>query len=203
MLTWSIYWRPPRRVVIILSTWSAGHFRWWKMVIRLRPSKSCLAMSTTRPKDRSWNQSVGDLMKPNVVAFESTTPLKIVYNFLCRVSIRQVIIIENDNPVGALSRSGFVRWYLHWLEARGSISLGQEGSPSKKSYPLGLATITNQLSHQVDTLCRSITEPSDNLRPIVVGSATRLQELSHDLLAFASTSPSPFSLPVPSSSEPS
>lgn len=146
----------------------------------------------------SWNQTVADLMKPNVVAFESSTSLKTVYGFLCRVSIRQVVITEDGKPIGAISRSGLVRWFGHWLEAHGHVPLrvsSADGFADQDAErPSDLTAIALQMASQVAELQSELQRPSSDYAPVVVGGATRMHELANDLLAFASPSQSAFSV---------
>ena len=57
-----------------------------------------------------WNEPIGDLVTPNVISYPVETPLKVLFDFLCRVSIRQIVIVDANRPVGLLSRGHLLRW---------------------------------------------------------------------------------------------
>jgi len=57
-----------------------------------------------------WNEPIRDLVTPNIIGYPVETPLKIIFGFLCRVSVRQVIIVEGNRPVGYVSRNHLLRW---------------------------------------------------------------------------------------------
>ena len=57
-----------------------------------------------------WNEPIGDLVTQNVISYPTKTPLRVIFDFLCRVSIRQIVIVEENRPVGFLNRSHLLRW---------------------------------------------------------------------------------------------
>jgi len=57
-----------------------------------------------------WNERIGDLVTKNIISYPTQTPLRVIFDFLCRVSIRQIVIVEKNCPVGFLSRSHLLRW---------------------------------------------------------------------------------------------
>ncbi len=57
-----------------------------------------------------WNEPIGDLVTPNVISYPVGTPLRVIFDFLCRVSIRQIVIVDGNRPVGFLSRGHLLRW---------------------------------------------------------------------------------------------
>lgn len=66
---------------------------------------------------------VGNVMQRNVVAYDAATPIKIIYEFLCRVSIRSVIVTSGRRPVGLLSRRDLL---LSQLDAPAEPTLAPE-----------------------------------------------------------------------------
>jgi diguanylate cyclase (GGDEF)-like protein/PAS domain S-box-containing protein len=50
-----------------------------------------------------WSLRVRDVMKTNVVAYDTHTPGDEIFQFLCRVSIQQVVIIDNGRPQGIVN----------------------------------------------------------------------------------------------------
>jgi len=65
-----------------------------------------------------WRQPVGEVMKPNVICYEEDAPILTVYEFLCRVSIRRVVITSRGRAVGTISRGTLIRWFRNLLRSR-------------------------------------------------------------------------------------
>ncbi len=138
---------------------------------------------------RCWSRPIHEVMKTNVVTYEEKVPVRTVYNFLCRVSIRQVVIVRDGAPVGLISRGTLVRWYSHWLDATG------ESAPSSKrpgakvavdSARASIAKIAVQLSRLAGQFDAGLAEAVENGPvPYIVGGASQMQELINDLLAFS------------------
>lgn len=57
-----------------------------------------------------WTEPIGDLVTPNVISYPVETPLRVVYDFLCRVSARQVLLMQDRTPVGFINRTPLLRW---------------------------------------------------------------------------------------------
>ena len=57
-------------------------------------------------------------MKPNVICYDEDAPILTVYDFLCRVSIRRVVITARGRPVGTISRGTLIRWFRNLLGNR-------------------------------------------------------------------------------------
>ncbi len=66
------------------------------------------------PSGRDWNSPVSKVMNTTVVSFEADTPLKAIRSFLSRVSMRRVVIVEDNRPVGVLSRSDLLQHFHDW-----------------------------------------------------------------------------------------
>ncbi|MCL2304009.1 MAG: diguanylate cyclase [Planctomycetaceae bacterium] len=63
-----------------------------------------------------WNEAISDLITPNIICYPTETPLRTIYDFLCRVSVRQIILVEENRPVGFLNRSLLLRWMRNmWI----------------------------------------------------------------------------------------
>jgi two-component system, cell cycle response regulator len=65
-----------------------------------------------------WRRPLADVMRPNVISYEEDTPIRVIYEFLCRVSIRGVVITRDGHPVGVIGRSSLFRWFRHWVVSR-------------------------------------------------------------------------------------
>ncbi len=65
-----------------------------------------------------WREPVCKVMKPNVICYDEDAPILTVYDFLCRVSIRRVVITGGGRPVGTISRGTLIRWFRNLLGNR-------------------------------------------------------------------------------------
>lgn len=57
-----------------------------------------------------WNEQINDLVTANVISYPKETPIRMIFDFLCRVTARQIIIVDGKRPVGVLSRTHLLRW---------------------------------------------------------------------------------------------
>ena len=64
-------------------------------------------------------------MKPNVICYEEDAPILTIYDFLCRVSIRRVVITRRGRPTGTISRGTLIHWFrnLLWDKQPGNASV--------------------------------------------------------------------------------
>ncbi len=138
-----------------------------------------------------WDTKIKDVMKSNVVCYEEDTPVLAIYEFLCRVSIRGVIIVRDGCPTGIISRGSLLRWCSN---SRSVGTLGASADPTRDaSMPkLSYDTPRHCLAQAAQVLAEEATEMQQRLLcdevdivPIVVGGASRMQELVNDLLAYS------------------
>lgn len=66
-----------------------------------------------------WQRPVHTAMRPNVISYEEDTPIRVIYEFLCRVSIRRVVITKQGRPTGTISHSSLLRWFRNGLLDKG------------------------------------------------------------------------------------
>ncbi len=141
-------------------------------------------------KPNTWSTPVRELMKPNVISYEDDTPVLMIYEFLCRVSIRSVIIVRDAAPVGFVSRGSLLRWFNNRTSA--VRSPGRFASDELQTNPSAIPQWDGQclkdtaavLVEQARSLFDSIRDNSpDELLPRIVGGVSRIQELANDLLA--------------------
>ncbi len=136
-----------------------------------------------------WHRPIREVMKPNVICYDEETPIRAIYEFLCRVSIRRVVVADAGRPTGTISRGTLLRWFRNLVFSKGLID--QEGMPSSTAEAdpyrsrQRLAETSRELSEQVAELERCLIASRADLVPQVVGGATRMQELLDDLLAFS------------------
>jgi signal-transduction protein with cAMP-binding, CBS, and nucleotidyltransferase domain len=50
-------------------------------------------------------------MRSNVICYEEETPIRVIYEFLCRVSLRSVVITKDGQPTGVVNRSSLLRCF--------------------------------------------------------------------------------------------
>lgn len=139
-----------------------------------------------------WEEKcVGEVMSHNVVRYEVNTPAIAVYEFLCRVSVRSVFVVEDGAPVGIISRTSLLRWFSNAIASR---SLGdgatKELPPAPHSQIGGSSTSSavrtvDAMGEELDRLRASLVvgEPGRDRTPLVIGAVSRLQEMVNDLLA--------------------
>ena len=134
-----------------------------------------------------WEMPIREVMHPNVIAYEEDTPIRTIYEFLCRVSIRRVVIVKDGCPTGTVSRGTLLRWFHNLVAFRGLATL--EGLPAidaeadlSRSQER-LVKTARELARQASGLEQRLGDDAVDLVPNVVGGATRMQELVNDLLA--------------------
>ena len=131
---------------------------------------------------------VEQIMTTNVVTYEESTPAMQVYEYLCQVSIRAVIIVEDGCPTGVLSRSSLVRWFINSLVSQ--INTGESSnSPTllTASPKETVANIALALRTEADHLTRELPASDAETVTAVVAGASRMQELVNDLLAVSAS----------------
>ncbi len=135
-----------------------------------------------------WARPVRELMKPNVIAYDQATPIHVIYEFLCRVSIFRVVITAGDRPTGTISRGSLLRWFRNLVLAKGLVGheaeAAQVASPDAERTRQRLAETVRELGHQ-SSLLEGHLQKDDDLVPLIVGAATGMQDLVNDLLAHA------------------
>jgi len=136
-----------------------------------------------------WRRPVRDVMKPNVICYEENTPIRTIYEFLCRVSIRRVVIVDDGRPTGAISRGTLLRWCRNLVVSKGLLSSEEISQGDRELDPHRskerLAETARELARQASQLQDRFGEDADDLVPYVVGGATQMQELVIDLLAYS------------------
>ena len=136
-----------------------------------------------------WHRPIREVMKPNVICYEESTPVRIIYEFLCRVTIRRVVIADQGRPTGTISRSTLLRWFRNLVLTKGLLHPGDlpEGNCEADPYrsKQRLSETTHELAEQVGSLEGHLRENAGDLVPYVVGGVTRMQEMLDDLLAYS------------------
>lgn len=135
-----------------------------------------------------WEVKIRDVMKRNVVAYASDAPVRQIYEFLCRVSLRSVIITEDRRPVGVLSRASLLRWFTNAAEVHESserIAELPSAQPSDEAVTAPLLAAAAMIRDEASQMEFRLKSGDSEILPCVVGGASRMQELVNDLLANA------------------
>jgi CBS domain-containing protein len=77
----------------------------------------------------SWQRPLSSVMRPNVICYEEDTPIRVIYEFLCRVSLRGVVITKNGQPTGTVNRNSLLRCFHEWGANRDLTSVSLPSSP--------------------------------------------------------------------------
>ena len=70
-----------------------------------------------QPSRDQWSDPVRTIMNTTVVSFSQDDSLEKIRQFFSRVSLRRVVIVQDERPVGVLSRSNLLRCYHDWAVA--------------------------------------------------------------------------------------
>jgi two-component system, cell cycle response regulator len=136
-----------------------------------------------------WQLPVSEVMKPHVITYEENAPIRTIYEFLCRVSIRRVVVVDDGRPTGTISRGTLLRWFRNLVLSKGLVDWDSAGISCQDNDPYRsrqrLEETSQQLITQASELLRHVQEGADDLMSCVVGGATGIQELVNDLLAYS------------------
>jgi diguanylate cyclase (GGDEF)-like protein len=149
---------------------------------------------TTMLRQDWYLLTVANVMQQNVVFYEEETPAMLVYEFLCRVTIRSVVIVKDGKPTGLMNRGSLLRFFTNLLAVKQATGIASEAAAANQAIAALTGKISPQqrISHLVRTvtteaadLARRVHSNTTDLLPCVVGGASRLQELVTDLLVFS------------------
>jgi diguanylate cyclase (GGDEF)-like protein len=129
----------------------------------------------------AWGRSVSEIMKPNVVTYDETTPVKKIYDFLCRVSIRRVLITREGRPTGVVGRADLLRWFHCWLQLNGRAPAAAAAAVASAA-PAQLQKTVDALVREAAKLKESLYREPEYLIPSLVDGTSRMQELLLDVL---------------------
>lgn len=140
-----------------------------------------------------WQIKISEVMKTNVVWYDEQTPASTVYEFLCNVTLRGVVIVKEGEPVGIINRGSLIRFFINMLAAGKSDNQGiQQDLEADELLQLDNETPQLHVTRTVAAMIREaeglqeiLDEQYEELVPGVVGGASRMQELVNDLLAFS------------------
>ena len=136
-----------------------------------------------------WKHPVSSVMRPNAITYDGDTPARTIYEFLCRVAMRRIVIVEDGCPTGTISRGTLLRLFRNLVLSKGLLQGDQDEGARANADPHHsrehLEETTRQLSVQVSQLQLCLQDDANDLMPYVVGGATGMQGLVDDLLAYA------------------
>lgn len=148
-----------------------------------------------------WNLPIRDVMTPNVVSYEEDTPARTIHDFLCRTTLRRVVIVKDGKPTGVISRGTVLRWFGNWGGVRSKdFDMCSSHSDLRESLQIRdriskttemLADYAKQLEDHLAgdrdapcVFCLIVHEEDPCVCPIV-HEVSRIQELCIDLLAYS------------------
>jgi len=138
--------------------------------------------------ENGWKQSIRDCLNPRVVCYSEDTPIDLIYDFLCRVAIRRVVIVRDGYPVGVISRGTLLRWYMNWLTIHRDAAVSdnpEAAEAQRRRAKHGVARAAEMLQWHAIRLRHQLTSsgPDEDVVPAMVDGASQIQELVNDLLA--------------------
>jgi two-component system, cell cycle response regulator len=135
------------------------------------------------------NNPISSVMRPNVITYEENTPIRTIYEFLCRVAMQRVVIVKDGCPVGAISRGSLLRLYRNLVMGKGLLESDEcESSSNDANTRLSrerLEETTRLLAVQVAQLQDQLQGGDKEIMPYVIGGATGMQDLVDDLLTYS------------------
>lgn len=133
----------------------------------------------------SWEKPVREVMKTTVVWYEENTPVTAIYDFLCRVSVRRVIIVQDGYPTGLISRGTLLRWFSTWLAVHGQRPPVAEDTSEADHlrHMQSIRRTTHLLADLASRLDGQLENQDSDFLAALVDSTSRMQELINDLLS--------------------
>ena len=133
-----------------------------------------------------WKLPVEKFMRTEVVCYEEDTPAKKIHEFLCRVSIRRVVVVKAGRPVGIISRASFLRWYINWLTTHapdGEASADQQWQRRMDQARSNVRLAAEAIIQQASQLKQGAGGDQAEFLPELIDRASAIQELVNDMLA--------------------
>jgi diguanylate cyclase (GGDEF)-like protein len=137
---------------------------------------------------RWWDTKISDIMKRNVVCYDEDASVQAIYEFLCRVAIRGVIIVKGGRPTGVISRGSVLRWFTNTMLMESPQGGGERLPASEDAIcnaRQSLGATTRAVRNEAERLERRLGEADVDATPAVVGTVSRMQELLNDLLSYS------------------
>jgi len=141
-----------------------------------------------------WALPIKDVMKRNVVCYEENTSALSIFEFLSRVVIRGVVIVNQGSPTGLITRGCLLRFFINLLATRKVAGVFPEvdAAAGELVERMGNLPTRDRIAQTVRSLTAEacdmewrLTNDDADLLPCVVGGASRIQEMVIDLLAIS------------------
>ena len=136
-----------------------------------------------------WKHPVSSVMRPNVITYEEDTPARTIYEFLCRVAMRRIVIVKDGCPTGTISRGTLLRLFRNLVLSKGLLQDDRGDGALQTSIRIIPVSIWKKPPGNCpfrfpncNCACKTTT---NDLMPCVVGGATGMQGLADDLLSYA------------------
>ena len=136
----------------------------------------------------AWLAPIRRYMKTSVACYDENTPISVIYEFLARVSIRQVVILSEDRPIGIVSRECLVRWFTSWGEAHSSqaAKIGDDSSgPAIADWVTQLSQLAAKITQRAIQLQSEVSDSPSDLVPKLVSGASQIEAALADLLSYS------------------
>jgi len=109
-----------------------------------------------------WQEQIGALVTPNVISYPIETPIRVIYDFLCRTSARQILILDGKTPVGFINRTPLLRWIRNqWATASDDFSKIIPNTTTRDILYDRLSDSIDALQQELVILQRTIDDDSD------------------------------------------
>jgi diguanylate cyclase (GGDEF)-like protein len=141
-----------------------------------------------------WTVPIKDVMKRNVVCYEEDAPSLAIFEFLSRVAIRGVVIVNQGRPTGLITRGCLLRFFRNMLAIRRTDGICPEvdAAAAELGERVGSGSTGERMSQTIHSLAAEacdmewqLANNKADLVPSVVAGASRIQELVIDLLAIS------------------
>ena len=141
-----------------------------------------------------WQEPIGDLVTPHAISYPVETPIRVIYDFLCRVSARQILILDGKTPVGFVNRTVLFRWIRNKWAMKNADFTKIIPRTSVREVPYDrLSDSIDALQHELAILKETIPngfDPQDMDRRRLVLQISQSQDLMDQVLKYsASLSP--------------
>jgi CBS domain-containing protein len=133
----------------------------------------------------SWSRPVREIMQTTPVCYDEQTPVRAIYDFLTRVTVRRVIIVNDGYPTGLISRGTLLRWFSTWLAVHGQRPplAGDTWEADHWRRLQGVRRSTQLLVESALQLQTQLSIEDADFLPALIDCTSRMQELLNDLLA--------------------
>jgi two-component system cell cycle response regulator len=131
--------------------------------------------------ETGWSASVGSLMTTRVIQYSPDVSARMIFDFMCRVQLRRVMVVEAGKPIGVISRGSFLRWIRNLMQTEGQSQAELDLRPELLRTAESLAARANRLRHDVEACDDEV------IQPIVCGVSS-IEMLLGDLLMWAGCS---------------